>query len=291
MKRARFAAGLAVSFFVPHLVSAASLHTHLVGIARQLPGELGVSCRTLTDGPPVFALNGAATFPTASTIKVLILLTAFNLEEQNPGTLDERITTHRRNLISGSDFMAQQPDGAKLRVRDLIVPMIRLSDNTASNALIGHFGVDVINTVGAAAGMTGTRLARKFLDNAAIVRHQDNVTTPDDMAVLLYQIARGAREGIPTVVSPEHARRMIHIMLGQTDRDGIPAALPARTPVANKTGEITGTRNDVAIVAPFADSPYVLAVFTRNVRDYDAAYRAIHAVARLANRTVGHSGL
>lgn len=291
MKRAAFLAGGAAVFAVPHAAAAAGFQRRLHAIARGFPGELGVSCRSLADAPPVFRLNGGSQFPSASTIKVLVMATAFTLEEQNPGVLDERVTTHRRDLIGGSDFMAQQPDGARLRVRDLIVPMIRLSDNTASNALIGHFGVDVINTVGAAAGMRRTRLARKFLDYTAIVRHQDNVTTPDDMALLLYKIERGAREGVPTIVSAEHCRRMIHIMLGQTDRDGIPAALPGHVQVANKTGAIDGTRNDVAIVEPFADSPYVLSIYTKNVTDYGAAYAAIHEVARLAHHTVGRSGL
>jgi beta-lactamase class A len=71
------------------------------------------------------------------------------------------------------------------------------------------------------------------------------------------------------------------VMLRQTDRDGIPAALPPGTSVANKTGEIEGTRNDVAIVEPFGDSPFVLAIMTRDAHDYPAAYAAIHQVARL----------
>ena len=74
---------------------------------------------------------------------------------------------------------------------------------------------------------------------------------------------------------------MIEIMLGQTDRDGIPAALPPGIAVANKTGEIEGTRNDIAIVEPFGDSPFVLAIMTRDAYDYAAAYAAIHAVTRL----------
>ena len=61
---------------------------------------------------------------------------------------------------------------------------------------------------------------------------------------------------------------MVAIMLGQTDRDGIPAALPSGTPVANKTGEIEGTRNDVAIVEPYGDSPFILAVMTADAYDY-----------------------
>ena len=57
---------------------------------------------------------------------------------------------------------------------------------------------------------------------------------------------------------------MLDIMLRQTDRDAIPAALPPHVPVANKTGEIEGTRNDIAVVAPFGDSPFILAVMTKD---------------------------
>ncbi len=69
-------------------------------------------------------------------------------------------------------------------------------------------------------------------------------------------------------------------MLGQTDRDGIPAALPRGTSVANKTGEVDGTRNDVAIVEPYGDSPFILAIMTADAYDYAASYAAIHAVTR-----------
>ena len=67
-------------------------------------------------------------------------------------------------------------------------------------------------------------------------------------------------------------------MLRQTDRDAIPAALPPHVAVANKTGEIDGTRNDIAIVEPFGESPLILAVMTKDAYDYSASYAAIHAV-------------
>jgi beta-lactamase class A len=183
-------------------------------------------------------------------------------------------------LIGGSDFMASARDGQRFTVAELIVPMITVSDNTAANLLIGHFGVQAINAVGRRAGMTRTHLARKFLDYAAIAHHNDNVSTPADMGHLLYLIELGAHEGTPTIVSARHCRSMLDIMRGQTDRDGIPAALPSHTAVANKTGEIEGTLNDVAVVSPYGDSPFVLAIMTKDAYDYAAAYSAIHAVTR-----------
>ncbi|MHB8148002.1 MAG: serine hydrolase [Vulcanimicrobiaceae bacterium] len=290
MKRIAFLAGGAAMWIAPHPIGAAALDARVAAIARDVPGIIGVYCRTLADTPPLMAYNAEAIFPTASTIKLLIMTTAFAMEERHPGALQEEIVTRRSELIGGSDFMIHARDGQRFTVAQLLVPMIQLSDNTASNILIEHFGVAEINRIGAAIGMRHTILARKFLDFRAIVHHEDNLTAPIDMGELLYQIARGAREGIRTVVSAPHCRRMIVIMLGQTDRDGIPAGLPSHTQVANKTGEIDGTRNDMAIVDPFKNSPYVLAIFSKDVQDYRKMYRATHRLARLSFETAGRSG-
>ncbi|MGA8533651.1 MAG: serine hydrolase, partial [Candidatus Tumulicola sp.] len=250
-------------------------------------GSIGVFARTLAPGEPLVAYRAFEIFPTASIIKILVMATAYAIDEVSPGTLAHELVFDRnRDLIGGSDFMTDQENGARLSVKQLIVPMITVSDNTAANMLIGYFGTDTINGVGARAGLTHTRLGRKFLDVGAVLHHHDNVSTPADMARLLYVIERGAHEGIATVASAPHCRAMVKIMLGQTDRGGIPAALPPRMPIANKTGEITGTRNDVAIVKPFGDAPLILAVMTKDVEDYRSAYAAIHAVARAVYRSV-----
>jgi beta-lactamase class A len=259
---------------------AAELSAHVRAIARRVPGRIGIYARTMAPGPPIASYDAHARFPTASIIKVLIMATAYAAEESHPGTLAAKITFRESELIGGSDFMAGIRDGERLSVAELIVPMIQLSDNTAANLLIGYFGTAQINAQGRRAGMNRTRLARKFLDYSAIAHHNDNVSTPADMARLLYVIERGRREGIRTIVSARYCRTMISIMLGQTDRDGIPAALPGRISVANKTGEVDGTRNDVAIVEPYGDSPFILAIMTADAYDYAADYDAIHAVTR-----------
>jgi len=290
VKRSAFLAAGSAFAALPYVardVARASSYTHVEAIARAVPGVVGAYCRTLADEPPVFAFNEHVVFPTASTIKALIMATAFVAEERRPGTLARHITTHRSELIGGSDFMSQQPDGARFTVRELIVPMITLSDNTASNYLISFFGMPAINAVGARLGMSQTHLERHFLDFAAIVHHNDNVTTPADMSKLLFAIASGAREGTSTICSPEHCRVMIEIMLRQTDRDKIPAGLPRGVPVANKTGELDGSRSDIAIVEPFGDSPYILIVYSKWLQEYPPVYDAFHRYAGLSYRLVG----
>ena len=290
MNRAAFVAGLTSVAAWPAYAQATT-YGRVAAIARTVPGVFGVCCRTLGDGSPAFEYNAEVQFPTASTIKVLIMTTAFAAAESHPGALNEEIVWHRADLIGGSDFMSTQPEGKRFRVAELIAPMIQLSDNTASNLLISHFGFAAINAVGRRAGMTATRLARHFLDYRAIVQHNDNVTTPNDMATLLLAIARGAHEGIDTIVSSLHCRRMVDIMLGQTDRDKIPQGLPAHVAVANKTGEIDGSRNDVAIISPFGESPYVLTCYTKWLSEDGPAYTAIRRVARLSYQLLGQAAI
>jgi beta-lactamase class A len=280
VKRVAFLSAAGATFVASRARCAPSISAKIRTIARDMPGRIGVYARSMAPGPPLVRYDAAVRFPTASTIKVLIMTTAYALDESEPGALNAKITFRQSELIGGSDFMAGVQEGRRFTVRELIVPMIQLSDNTAANLLIGHFGVATINAVGRRCGMERTHLARKFLDYAAIAHHNDNLSTPADMGHLLYLIERGAREGTPSIVSAKHCRAMVAIMLGQTDRGGIPAALPIGTPVANKTGELDGTRNDIAIVEPYGDSPYILAIMTADAYDYAAAYAAIHAVTR-----------
>jgi beta-lactamase class A len=158
--------------------------------------------------------------------------------------------------------------------------MITVSDNTAANTLITEFGFDLINQTAHRVGLQRTQLRRHFLDTFAIVRHIQNLTTARDMGMLLYQIERGAREGLTTVASPVSCRRMIDILLQQEDREKIAQGLPPGVPLANKTGEITGVRNDVGIVDPYGDTPYVLAILTKDLDDYSDGVGAIVSITR-----------
>ncbi len=281
MKRSTFIAGWVAAAAIPQIAKAQLLRTALVREAiESIPGNVGVYARTMAHAAPLYAYNAGVSFPSASTIKMLIMLTAFEMAERDPSVMRKRIRFHSQDLIGGSDFMARASDGERFTVHELIVPMIQVSDNTASNLLITHFGFDLINAVTRRAGLHHTQLRRHFLDTGAIVHHHDNRTTPADMAHLLYQIETGAREETLTVASPISCRSMIEIMLGQTDRDTIPRLLPHGVPVANKTGELSGSRSDVAIVDPFGDSPYILAVYTSGLGTPGEAYDGIARISR-----------
>ncbi len=293
MKRSAFLTGsLAAACALPLAARAQMpLDALLRPAIDSIPGAVGIYAHTMANGAPIASYNANVSFPSASTIKMLIMLTAFKAAESEPSVMHERITFHSSELIGGSDFLQNASDGQRFTVAQLIVPMIQVSDNTASNLLITHFGFERINAITLGAGLKHTHLRRHFLDTAAVLRHMDNRTTPADMAHLLFELERGVREEIPTVALPRSCRRMIDIMLGQTDRDTIPRGVPAGVQVANKTGELSRSRSDVAIVDPYGASPYVLAVYTNGLDGPGEAYDGIAEISKIIYTRVAGSYL
>ncbi len=251
-----------------------------------VPGYIAVHARTMGNEPPIVSYHDGDPYPTASTIKVLIMATAFRWMDAGKIAPSSPVPISAGDMVGGSETYGYAIPGTTYPLMSLINAMIKQSDNTASNALISYFGFGAINATAVPAGMTSTRLRRHFLDWSAIVAHNENISTARDMAALLYEIERGSREGLDTIAKADSCRTMIQIMLGQEDRDKIPAGLPHGTQVANKTGEITGVRSDVAIVEPFGETPYILVVMTKELRDYSAGISAIRRVAHDVNRTI-----
>ena len=241
-------------------------------------GTVGVYARRLGAADSI-AYNAGERFPSASTIKLLILVTLFQTIERHPEVWTHRIALTRDDFVGGSEVLDAYNPGDKIAISRLARAMIEASDNTASNVLISYLGFDRINSAAHRAGMHDTQLKRHFMDYNAIVHHSENWTTAHDMGLLLYQIERGAHEAVTTVASPLSCRHMIDILLNQEDRDKIARGLPKGIPLANKTGEIDGVRNDVGIVDPYGESPYVIAVLEKNLADFSNGVIAIRRIA------------
>jgi len=284
MRRAAFLGTLGATLCAPHALGARTID--LEDLVARIPGITGVYARTMDGSPPLSAIRAGEPFAAASIIKLTIMLTAFRAFDAGTASPGDLVTVHESDLVGGSEMLASARPGSSYRMNDLIHGMIRLSDNSASNALITAFGFATIARTLTACGLHGTALRRHFAAVVAPGRVSLNVTTPRDIGWLLYEIERGAREGLDTVAKSASCRAMIDVLLGQEDRTKIPAGLPPGTPCANKTGEITQVRNDGAIVDPYGDTPYVLVVLTRELDDTTAGNRGIAAIARRLDATV-----
>jgi beta-lactamase class A len=279
LKRQLFFCGGAALALVPAAARASSaLAAQLDRLAAESSGTVGIYARKLGAAPAV-TYNADLVFPAASVIKLVIFVSLYQYAEQHPGVFAQRVTLQYSDFVGGSEILDGYNIGQSISIITLARAMIEQSDNSASNVLINFLGFDRIRTTIHQAGLSHTQLKRHFMDVNAIYHHSENLTTPRDMGMLVGQIERGAHEGVRTVASPASCRAMIDILLRQEDHDKIARGLPKGIPLANKTGEIDGVRNDVGIIDPYGDKPYVLAVLTKDLNDFSLGNIAIRKIA------------
>jgi beta-lactamase class A len=242
------------------------------GIAGEAGGNVAVGVHHFPSGASM-GRETERVFPSASVIKVPILAALF--EQVEIGRLDweSRIPLTAEACVEGSGVLRELQPGIALTVRDLARLMIIVSDNTASNLLIEAVGIEHVNALLASYGYRHTRLGRKFYDFAARDAGHENFCAAGELCDLLCRLIRGE------VVSQEASAEMLAIMKRQAYSHRIPALLPPDTPIAHKTGTITGVAHDTGVI--FAPSgPIALAVLTQGCRDPIAAESAIRRIAR-----------
>ena len=180
------------------------------------------------------------------------------------------------NAGDDSDSSVYLRLGTRVPVRELLERMIVRSSNLATNELIALVGAEQANATAHALGATHINVLRGVEDQKAFDLGRNNTTTSADLAALLERIERG------DALSAASGKLMKEILLRQELNDEIPAGLPPGTPVAHKTGSITATLHDAAIVYPPGRAPYVLVVLTRRIPDEKVAQGLIADISRLA---------
>jgi beta-lactamase class A len=120
-------------------------------------------------------------------------------------------------------------------------------------------------------------------DGFAIDQALDHPGSPRDMAEQLAMIVESRCASAPS------CRLMIEIMSRQEWREKIPAGLPPGLLVANKTGGVSGTSNDAAIVYTPSGAPIVVVVYWKGL-SYQATKRASQAIAGIAAELYEHLG-
>jgi beta-lactamase class A len=258
------------------------LETRIRDIADKFDGVMGVAILDLTDGR-IFSLNADRVFPTASSIKIAVLVELYRQDQETrsgakgKARLDDTYTFDPKDLVEDSRIMAGLTAGVThVTNRDLAQFMVAVSDNAAANILIDRVGKDNVNATLRALGLSKTMLRRKMIDIAAARRGDENVATPEEMVRLLEAIYKGK-------VLNNEATAALTKQLSTLKQSYIPRLLPENIQVANKPGELKAVRTDSGIV--FATNrPFAICVMTAYDGDERAAERAISEVALEAYR-------
>lgn len=260
-------------------------------IAAATGATVGVAFVDISTGDTLF-VNSDSVFHAASTMKVPVMMELFRQTEHGGYSMEQGIllVNHFFSIADGSDFTvdpAEDTDsslyarlGTRVPVRELVELMITRSSNLATNALIALVGAPQVTALVRKLGGTRTRILRGVEDIRAFERGMNNVTTARDLAIVM----RAMHEGRPGILRADAEMR--RILLAQKMNSKIPAGLPAGTPVAHKTGEITASSHDAAVVYPPNRGPYVLVVMTRGIRDERESARLIADISRIVFTSV-----
>lgn len=233
--------------------------------AEKFQGTAGVVVSSLADGEGL-RHNADRVFSSASLIKLGVLYTLF--VKQSSGEIDPGECCEFSSLTAvEGGLLHRTRSGARLRLDDLALLMVSVSDNTAANMLIERLGMDAINAEFKAIGLSSTVLGRKMLDFKAKKEGRDNFTTAGDMALLLETLHSGER------LPQEAKNRMMEILSLQKLNTKLPGLIPVLDVddveqfLAHKTGELPGNEHDVGIFFYSGKRPVVVSVLTEGLKD------------------------
>jgi len=229
--------------------------------------------RDLRSGEVVQA-NAEGVFPSASLIKLPIMVAAFQAVQEGKISLSMPITLRLHDKRGGSGVLKFATPGTIFTLRELLEYMIIQSDNTAAQLVIQQLGFDYLQNTFKRLGLLDTEIHPDGFRLTARHIADDNRTSPRDMAFLLEKIYRR------DIVSSEASDQMLDILKHQKLRDRLPRFLPTGWEIAHKTGLLRRACHDVGIVfSPGGD--YLICVLTSHDTTYRVAKRFIASIGRI----------
>jgi beta-lactamase class A len=180
----------------PMRADTALLRHKLDSIAEAHHGVVGYSVIDVDNNVRI-SHRGDEKFPTASLIKVAVLVTVYDLVAKGQLSLDDPITVLKIDQVPGSGVIQYLHNGTILTVRDAAWLMITISDNTATNLLLDRIIIRRVWNKMDSLGLLDTRVhSKSFLRVSSIamdssVKYGLGVTTPNEMAKLFQLLAQG----------------------------------------------------------------------------------------------------
>lgn len=245
----------------PQFKTDKKLESKLRMLVDSFHGTAGIYVRNLKTGKEA-AINADTLFPTASIIKIPILIGIFNKIQEGAFTYHQPLVYRDSMAKGGSGLMQYFKDTTKTDLRTAITLMITHSDNTAAvwcEKLAG--GGVAINSWLEDHGFQYTRV------NARTPGREKNKelygwgqTTPKEMSDLFVLIRQGK------AISPEASERMYRILTHVFWDEYALSQIPPYVQTASKQGMLDDSRSEAVLVnAPHGD--YVFYVATKNNKD------------------------
>jgi beta-lactamase class A len=247
----------------PVRADTALLRHTLDSLADMHHGVVGYSIIDLDTGDTL-SRRGDETFPTASLIKVPILVTLYDLVAKHQISLDDPLTLLDIDKVPGSGSLQFMHDGATITVHDAAWLMATQSDNTATNLLLDRIIIRRVWAKMESLGLMHTKVHSKtFLRISSVAMDSSakyglGVSTPNEMAHLFVLLAKGQ------AVNPAADSSMLDILEHNEDNTLLQRELD-NVRAAHKTGAVDDARTECSLF--YLRSRVVACVFTKDNKD------------------------
>jgi beta-lactamase class A len=224
-------------------------------------GEIGIYVHDLEKNK-VVAINADSVFPTASMVKIPILVGVMDQISKGSLQYHQKLIYKDSLLYAGEDILGSFKSGEQIELSKVMMLMLTTSDNTASLWLqsLGGMGTH-INTLMDSLGLQQTRVNSRTPGREAN-RNQYGwgQTTPAEMAKLMEMIVN------KQVISAAASEQMLRL-LGRNywDEEAL-SQIPAGVFVASKNGAVNASRSEVLYVNG-DDARYIFCICTKNNQD------------------------
>jgi beta-lactamase class A len=245
----------------------AGLAARLEPLIKAHKGKVAVGVKHLSTGETFFH-NADEVMPTASLIKVAVMLEAYFQADEGKIDLRDKVELKEADKVPGSGILtAHFSEGATLPLRDYVRLMIALSDNTATNVVLDKVGIRNVNKRMAAWGLKETRVNAKVfrggttsVDKKRTAKYGLGSTTARGMVRLFEKVQTndGVRPAMKLALL-EHLKKC-------DDKEKFGRTLAPGAVIAHKTGSVSDAKTDAGIFYT-PSGPIVVCVLTAGNTD------------------------
>ena len=230
-------------------------------LIKGFKGDIGIYVHDL-ERNRIVAINADTVFPTASMVKVPILVGIMDKMDKHELSYHQTLTYTNSLFYDDGDVVGNLKDSAKIELSKVMMLMLTTSDNTASLWLQQLAGTGTrINQLMEENGFTVTRV------NSRTPGRENNrtqygwgQTSPKEMAQLMELIAT------KKLLNDTASEKMLRLLGRNYWDEQALSQVPAGVFVASKNGAVNASRSEVLYVNA-DDARYIFCICTRNNKD------------------------
>jgi beta-lactamase class A len=238
------------------------LQKQIIELIKDFHGDIGIYIHDLKHNK-VVSINADTVFPTASIVKIPILIGVMSKIQSGELNYHQRLTyTDSLFYSEGDDILSAFKDSATIELSKVMMLMLTISDNCASLWLQGLSGGGIrINQILDSLNLTATRVnSRTPGRESNRTAYGWGQTSPREMATIMKRIVNGE------IINKESSEKMLRLLGRQYWDEVALSQIPAGVFVADKNGAVDESRSEVMYVNS-KKNPYILSIFTKNNKD------------------------